>query len=289
MKNNDWRLYACFVLAIAATKPGGAQQNAAQEFRGELRKQSATFFRGFVVQLDSVTPQGESLRADVQTDGSFEIRNVPSGGYTLRVTNYRGDTIQQQFVNISPQTDSVTVELAEADAARPPAGSVAVGRLEHRPAPKALKAFAAAQKLSGSGKYGQAASKLEEAVRISPDFSEAWTNLAAQNLRLRRFDEATFDAARALEIAGPNSVDLCNLALAQWSARRYPLALESALRGAELDPASDRAQYVAGAILADLNRWREALPHLQYAARTMSAAREALDRAPSSARQTSAH
>ncbi len=208
MKPYNWRFYACIVCALAAIRPGLAQPNVVPEYRGEIQKQSASFFHGFVVQLDSLASSG------------------------------------------------------------------------------ALKAVVTAQKLSESGEYEKAARKLEEALRISPDYADAWTNLTVQHVRLRRFDEAIVDANRAIQFAGPNSVDLCNLALAQWAVHRFPEALESALRGAELDPSSAKAQYLAGALLAGARRWNEALPHLQYAARSLPAARLVLDHAPSSVRQS---
>lgn len=286
MKLHNWRLYACLVLTFTAIRPGQAQPNVVQEYKGEIRRQSASFFHGFVAHLDSLTSHGDSAHADVQSDGSFSFRNMPCGEYRLRITNYQGETIQQEFVSVTPQTPTVTVQLAEPEAARPPAGSVSVGRLQHPPAPKAFKAVFAAQKLSQAGEYEKAASKLEEALRISPDFSEAWTNLTVEHIRMRRFDEAIKDAGRAIDIAGPNSVDLCNMALAQWAVHRYPEALDSALRGAELDPSSAKAQYLAGALLADAQRWSEALPHLQYAARSLPVAQQLLDHAPASMRQS---
>jgi tetratricopeptide (TPR) repeat protein len=283
VKPYNWQCaYLGFVFALAAMRPGQAQQDVVKEYRGEIQRRSSSFFHGFVAQLDGLTSRGESTRAEVQSDGSFSFRDVPCGQYRLRITNYRGDTIQQQFVSVTPQTPVVTVQLAEPDAARPPDGAVSFGRLQHPPAPKAFKAYVAAQKLSESGEYEKAARKLEEALRITPEYSDAWTNLAAQHIRMRRFDQAIADAGRAIRIAGPNSVDLCNMALAQWAVHRYPEALDSALRGAELDPSSVKAQYLAGALLADAKRWSEALPHLQFAARSMRAAQQLLEHAPSS-------
>ncbi len=275
---NRWPQYVYLALALAyGSGPLRAQGNVVQEVRGEIRKGSATLFRGFMVQLDSVGSVGESVRTDVQTDGSFRFLGVPAGEYRVRITDYGGNLVQQEFATISPQTPLVTVQLAEQDGPRPPDGSVSLGRLAHPPAPKALKAFSASQKLSEEGKYERAASKLQEALRISPDFSEAWTNLAAQHIRLRQFDKAMSESARALEIAGPNSVDLCNLAFAQWAEHRNSDALQSALQGAELDPSSPKAQYIAGALLVDAHRWSESIPHLRYAARTMAAARQMLE------------
>jgi tetratricopeptide (TPR) repeat protein len=273
------RLFVCFAFGLLTVRLT-AQPGLAQELYGEVRSQFLTVFHGLTVRLDSLDQLGESAEADVQSDGSFRFRNIPNGAYRLRLTNYFGDTIQEQLVTISPQTASLILRLAEPPASRPPSSSISVRRLLHPPAPKAWKAFRDAQKLSQSGKYEEAAAKLKAALAISPEFSEAWTNLTAQNIRLRRYEEAMTDATRAMEIAGANAVDLCNLSVSQWGAGRFPEALANALRCAELDPTSGQAQYLAGMFLATANRWREALPHLQDAARTVPAAREVLKRAP---------
>ncbi len=277
MKTHNCRPYACCVFVFAGLGYGQTQQGTLPELQGELRNQSEIIYHGYVVELESLGPQPERLHADVQIDGTFRMRNVPGGDYRLRITNYEGDVVQEDLVSISPQNPYIHVQLRKPENARPPSGSVSVKSLLHPPAAKAVKALGEAQKLSESKKYPEAIEKVQEALRISPEFPEAWSYLAAEHLRLRQYEQAMPELVRALDLAGPNAVDLCNLAVAQWGLHRYPQALESAMKGAELNPASDKAQYLVGALLVNTNRWKEALPHLKYAARTMPAAQQILD------------
>ena len=51
-------------------------------------------------------------------------------------------------------------------------------------------------------------------VKLSPEFAEAHTNLAAQYLRLGQYEQARGQSTLAMEIAGRNTRDLTNLATA---------------------------------------------------------------------------
>ena len=277
MKTHNWRLLAWFVFMFTGIGDCQIQPNTVPDLQGELRGRSETIYHGYVIELESLGSQGERLHADVQIDGAFRMRNVPTGDYRLRVTNYAGEVVQEDLVTLSPQNPSLLVQLREGKSARPPSGSVSIKSLMHPPDAKAVKALGEAQKLSVSKKYPEALEKVQEALRISPDYPEAWSYLGAEHLRLRQYEQAIPEVSRALDLAGPNSVDLCNLAVAQWGLHRYPQALESAMKGAQLNPESDKAQYLVGALLVNTNRWKEAMPHLKYAARTMPAAQQILD------------
>jgi Flp pilus assembly protein TadD len=52
-------------------------------------------------------------------------------------------------------------------------------------------------------RYDEAISNLHEAVRIKPDYAEAWTNLGNALFQTRRFPEAADAFAKALSI-NPN-------------------------------------------------------------------------------------
>jgi len=76
---------------------------------------------------------------------------------------------------------------------------------------------------------------LEKAIKLSPDFAEAHTNLAAQYMRLSEFEKAYEQARIGLEIAGPNIRDLTNLAAAEWALGRSIEALDHARAALHLD------------------------------------------------------
>jgi tetratricopeptide (TPR) repeat protein len=161
---------------------------------------------------------------------------------------------------------------------RPPSGPVSVTQLQHPPARKAFGAFMAAQRFSEAGQFEKAAAELEKAIRISPEYAEAYTNLAAQHARMGRYAEAIGDATRAMQLTKPNAIDLSNLAYAQYMLKRYGEAVESARTAVRLDPASDKAQYLLGTLLVmRRSTLREGVAHLQRALPSIPAARTNLD------------
>jgi tetratricopeptide (TPR) repeat protein len=171
-----------------------------------------------------------------------------------------------------------------------PAGTVSVAQLLHPPGKKAVEAFLAARKLSDAGNYAQAAEQLEGAVRTSPEFADAWINLAAQHLRLGQYQQALDELSRAAEIAKPNAVLLNNMACAQHSLHRDQEAIFSAREALRLDKSYAPAHLLLGSVLAaDRRTLTEALAHLEIAVRTYPAAQEFLERVRSEIAQTVSH
>ena len=166
------------------------------------------------------------------------------------------------------------------ETARPPAGTVSAQELLHPPSRKAFQAFLAAQKLSEKGSHEKAAEQLEKAVELSPYFSDAWINLAAQHLYLKRYELALQELARASEIARPTAILLSDMAFAQYSLGRGAEGTRSAREALQLDPTYAPAHYLLGSFLARDRRTRaEGIAHLETAARDLPAVQEELDRA----------
>jgi tetratricopeptide (TPR) repeat protein len=159
-------------------------------------------------------------------------------------------------------------------------GSVSVQELLHAPSRKACNAFQAARKLSDQGAHDKAAEQLEKAVELSPYYSDAWINLAAQQLYLSHYELALQDLERAKEIARPTAVLLSDMAYAQFALGRDDEAARSVREALRLDPSYPQAHYILGTFLAHHQRTRaEGIAHLELAARVIPAAREDLERA----------
>ena len=245
--------------------------------KGELRGQSPTFSR-YVIELDPGNGF-RRVRAGVKPGGTFEFRDVPVGSYLLRVTNEQGDTVQEEFVTIRPQAPDLEVRLREPAITRPAGEGVSVRQLLHPPSAKAASAFLKAQKKSKAGQYESAAAELERAIRLSPDFAQAHTNLAAQYIRLHRPADAIAEARLAMEIRGPNPLDFSNIALAQSALQDWSGALASARRALELDRMCPAANWIAGTLLSgDPRTMAEAAEYLERASAEIPAARPPLRR-----------
>lgn len=267
-------LLAGLLLGVSAY----AQEPQTSNLQGRLRAGDDAILHGFVVELDSVATHVPAERADVESGGEFSFRNLPYGEYLLKVTTYDGDTVAQQFISVHDRLTPLEIRLPAA--APVPAGTtVSLAALRHPPARKALEACAAAQRFASSGQYGKAAVELEKAVRLSPDFAPAHTNLGVQYLRIERFEDAQAEIRRALELAGPNPRDLANLAFAQAALQRLPEAAASARAALRLEPDSPSAHYILGMILAlDRQTRGEGVAHLEVAAKSFDSARRALQR-----------
>ena len=117
-------------------------------------------------------------------------------------------------------------------AAPRPGGTVSIRELLHPPARKAVEAAAAAQKFAGSGNYRKAVEQLQKAIRISPEYAAAHSNLAVEYIHLKDYARARAEVERALEISGPNALAYLNA-----TEHRYPEAIEAAKAALRADPA----------------------------------------------------
>jgi tetratricopeptide (TPR) repeat protein len=247
--------------------------------KGEVETGVALVERS-TVELDDLRTHRTAASSDVRTDGTFEFRDVPSGTYRLAFTDSHGEVIYETFVSVDNVGAPLAVRIPEEPVNRPPSGRVSVTQLLHPPDRKAMEAMAAAQKRSDAGDHAGAAEELERAIRVSPGYADAYSNLAAQHIRLGKYELALGEIARSTEIAGPTALGLCNAAVAQLQLGRESQAAESARRSLELDPQYAPAHYLLGGLLGkDRRTLSEAVSHLEQAAQKIPAARAALEQA----------
>ena len=277
--------YRCLRLVLASAAiallclPGRSQGPVLTSLRGEIKSQDG-FRRGYFVDLFDFNSRQNVDRTYVHSDGNFDFHNVPFGDYQLRVLNDAGEVVHQQFVAVSLVTPPVEVWLSRNPIQRPPSGPVSVRQLQHPPTPKAIAEFVAAQRLSESGQYAKAAEQLEKAIKISPGYAEAYTNLSAQHVRMGRYQDAVADSQRAMELSRPNAIDLSNMAFALFRLERYPEAVEAARAAVRSDPGNDKAHYLLGTLLV-MHRAtiEEGIRQLERAADTVPSARANLEAA----------
>jgi len=156
-----YRLFAVSLLAA----PLLAQDSTAT-VKGRLMGGDESSLNGYFIELSNLSSRVTFGRIDVSFGGDFMVRAVPFGDYLARVTTYHGDAVAQQFVNINQSITPIDLKLP----GRPPApsgGTVSARELRSPPRRQAVDAWLAAQRFSASGKFGQAATELEKAVKIS--------------------------------------------------------------------------------------------------------------------------
>jgi tetratricopeptide (TPR) repeat protein len=246
--------------------------------RGRLVGGGEGSFDHYLVELESIATHTIMSRLEVKSDGEFGANYVPCGDYVARVVTFHGDQVAQAFLTLAREGMPVEVRLPGRPALKPTGQSVSIRELRNPPSRKALDASMAAQRFSEAGKYERAVAELEKAVSLSPDFALAHSNLGVQYLRMHRFAEAEAQIQRAIEIAGPNPLDLSNLALVQYALKRYPQAMESARAVLKTKRDAAPAHYVLGlALLREPQTRSEGLAHLEEAAPRIEAARRILE------------
>ena len=245
--------------------------------KGTLHSDSDAVLHGFVIEMDAVSPRGDTRRADVQGNGNFEIRDVPFGDYTVRITTYQGEPLAQELVSIHDRAAPLELHLPSRPA-RPTGGTVSMNELRHPPPHKAVEAAIAAQHFSEEGPLAR------KLPKRSKKQCGSRPNLPPPT-PTSRFSICGCDALRRRETksSGPwRSPDrtrgTCRISRTRLvQLERLPEAAESARQALAIDRNCAPAHYMLGAILAINPRTRgEGIAHLEVAAKSMDSARKAL-------------
>lgn len=158
---------------------------------------------------------------------------------------------------------------------RPNGESVSLAQLQHKVPRDARKLFARATKLSKADDHEGAAKELESAVRMDPEFADAYERLGMEYGELRRPSDAAIVFRRLLELK-PDSADThCYLGLAQFQMGDRAQAGEQIRLGLRQFPASARCQFLLGYLEFQREATRaDGIQRMQTAARTLPSARK---------------
>jgi Tfp pilus assembly protein PilF len=269
-------------LAAALSGTLGAQFNSGGgvSLRGQVN--AGKPISGLVVELyqwGELRPIGST---DADTAGNFEFRNVPSGDYQIRLTDFAGNVLAEQSVHLIPPVWFVNIDLRPDNAPAPAGGSagggvVSLAELQHKVPGKAAKEFEKASKAARKGDNEAAIAHLQKAIEIDPGYIQAYNNLGARYLRAQEYDKAAEEFLRALELDPNCQPAASNLGFTYIALQRYSDAEQYARRAVDLDATSNRARFALGLALAAQNREpEEALRNLKAAARELPQARLAL-------------
>ena len=191
------------------------------------------------------------------------------------------DAMRNALLNGTPANKNQAIRdaLRLPDPPRQPivAGTVSAATLRRVVPKAAAKALERARKLFSSGKFSDALQELEKAVGLDPDFAEAHQNLGAMYLMLDRPAEAEPHIRQAIQLNTLSSFAHADLSAVQLLAGDLEGAERSARRALQLSGGNDWARFVLGATLV-LNpaTYSEGLQHLEYASRSVPAARDTL-------------
>jgi tetratricopeptide (TPR) repeat protein len=160
---------------------------------------------------------------------------------------------------------------------RPPAGSVSVTQLRHKPPKNAQKSVVRGARFSQAGDHRRAAEEFERAVTADPEFANAHGRLGVEYAALGRYAGAKAELLRSLTLDPASWAGHYDLAVVLYRMGDLPGTERSLRRALELSKANVRVHIELGLLLWPRVETRaEALEHLQYAARSNSEARELL-------------
>lgn len=107
----------------------GHAQNAEVTLRGRLTSGMPRLFSEYAVELLDSSHRMRPVRADVRSNGVFELGGTRQGEYTLSITTMRGEAVHQQSVTIEPMSRPIEIRMPHAPPNRPGAKTVSVKQL----------------------------------------------------------------------------------------------------------------------------------------------------------------
>jgi len=161
------------------------------------------------------------------TGGTFMFTNVPAGDFFIEVRSRGYDTTRTELRGFSGSSEvSVPLGTAASDNTdRVPPGSPTISVRALKVPEKAMKLAGRAQEESDKQRFDKAVEWLQKAVKICPEFVEAWNNMGVNYLRMSRQKEAESAFLKALEAESKNVPALRNLGFLYLKAERYREAL----------------------------------------------------------------
>jgi tetratricopeptide (TPR) repeat protein len=251
----------------------GQEPRPIQTVRGEIHTSETT--QELAVQLQSTAGFAAVQRANVRSDGAFELHDVPPGAYVLKVVRFPDEIVAEQPVNILGANDLLQIRLPDQPADRKAgAGTISVHALQHPLSKNALRAFAKAQRYSDAGDHAKAIAELRRVLDDTSAEGFAHGNLGAEYLRAGQPAAAIEQLEQAVRLVPDSPVMRTNLAYAFSVCGNLDRAEEEARRALQIDRSHPQAHYLLGHILVTRGKnLDEGVENLKIARRSFPRAR----------------
>lgn len=235
---------------------------------GEIQSNDASQVGGFYVELYNSQDHTLAERVITGGDGRFHIYNATPGWYRIRVLAAPGaDPVVEEYRQIVPGNAPIVLRLPARSSEKSPGGIISLRELKHPVKKQAFRCVAEAQRYTENNEPVKAAAKLEEALRIDPEYRDAHTNLGALYARAGRVEEARQHFLRALQIGPPDAIIYSDLSWSCLALRQVSEAEEFGRKAIALDAGNAKAHLVLGNVLAmQPGKDAEAVKQLQIAA-----------------------
>ena len=233
-----------FVCALASAEEFHQVEGAVVTNSGNLQDiawAKLTSIYGGVVSISPVSPEGR-----------FTFLAVPTGVYTVWVSDGAGRELVSQTVTVRDADQWLTVSLGDAAAPGMIRGSgdkVSVAALRHTPTKSARRAAEQAQKLAAGGDHKGAVAALQKAIALDSKFVDARGNLGAEYLLLHEYAQAALELRQAIALDPAAAWLQANLASALWQSGNPEEAEQVARKAVSLDGRNAKSHYILGWIL----------------------------------------
>jgi tetratricopeptide (TPR) repeat protein len=234
---------------------------------GEIQSGDATPLGGFYVEFYGSQDHALAERVLTGSDGRFQVYNATPGWYTIRVLAAPGDeAIVEEYRQIG-SGGPLVLRLPARSRQETPGGIISLRELRHPVKKEAFRCVAEAQRFADKHETEKAFAKLEEAVRIDPEYRDAHTNLGVAYARAGHVEEAMQHFRRALEIGPPDVILYSNLSWSLLATQQFSEAEAFGRKAIALDASNAKAHLVLGNALAmQPGKEAEAVTQLQIAA-----------------------
>jgi Flp pilus assembly protein TadD len=149
--------------------------------------------------------------------------------------------------------------------------------MTHKVPEGARRTFQHALGISRTGDHRAAAEEFERAIRLDPEFAEAYADAGIEYASIGGYEIAEARFRQAIELDPASSIAYCNLGVLLVKVGRAEEAEAAIRRSLELLPDNANAHYLLGRLLLSIAGNRtEAEQHLKYAAQTIPSAKKLL-------------
>ena len=213
-----------------------------RSFSGEIQSNSPMPLSSLYVELYDLRSHEVVERTTVSSDGRFRLHHEGNSAYTVRVVTAPGADPLVEESHQSNMGDSLVLRLPDQKTSQPVSGIVSLRDLQHPIPQKAIRAAIEAGRYSQTHETAKAIAKLEQTIRIAPNFRDAHENLGVQYARAGRLAEALAQFRFALDIGPPTALIYSNLSLILLNLKQFRDGEEYARRALALEPENIQAQ-----------------------------------------------
>lgn len=248
----------------------GSSASALHTIEGTIRQYNSEFAAGAQVQLLNTS---RSVIEKVLTDkkGYFLMKRIPDGTYSLEVTLEGSQKYEERLdldnfgsnnhkldIMLHPRTSELS------DKQGTPAARFYLP-LEQTINADALKLFEKGLALDAEKKYDKSLEKFEEAAKLDPTFSRAFTHIGIAQQHLNKNPEAIIALEKAIELNPNDPIPYINLGGILNHEKRYAEAIPKLVKAVELDQQIAKAHLYLGQTYYNNGNYQEAIKPLETA------------------------